>query len=57
MQLSLLRQVRDGSAGSALAIVRTLQRVMQGTTTTGKTHIRPQPLVPVTALAGTNVQI
>ena len=25
--------------------------------TTGKTHIRPRPLVPVTALAGTNVQI
>jgi len=25
--------------------------------TTGKTHIRPWLLVPVTALAGTNVQI
>ena len=25
--------------------------------TTGKTHIRPRPLVSITALAGTNVQI
>ena len=25
--------------------------------TTGKTHIRPRPLVPVTVSAGTNVQI
>ena len=28
----------------------------QEAATTGKTHIRPRPLVPVTALAGTNVQ-
>jgi hypothetical protein len=32
-------------------------RILIDTDTTGKTHIRPRPLVPVTALAGTNVQI
>ena len=48
---------KDGAIISLVWLENKNENMFRVTHTIRKLHIRPRPLVPVTALAGTNVQI